>query len=182
MRESQRPQILDAGLRVAGSGQGATITLERVASEAGVTKPGLMYHFPNRDALMVALVEHAAIQLRRRMIDLLSTSLEMATVADRYRAYVQAAAEGENMRAEWALWFQSAFCPELQAAWTRQLEPWLSLPDGTPPWQRSRLMTARLAADGLWAAQASGVHKPSAADRSVILAQLIDLTRDGEAE
>jgi AcrR family transcriptional regulator len=68
-----------------------------------VTKPGLMYHFPNRDALMVALVEHEAIQLRRRMTNLLSTSLAMATVADRYRAYIQAAAEGENMRAEWAL-------------------------------------------------------------------------------
>jgi AcrR family transcriptional regulator len=141
-----------------------------------------MYHFPNRDALMVALVEYAAIQLRRRMIDLLSTSLEAATLADRYRAYIQAAADGENMRAEWALWFQSAYWPELQAAWTRQLEPWLVLPEGTPPGQRGRLMTARLAADGLWAAQASGVLKPSAADRALILAQLIDLTRDGKAE
>ncbi|MBT2565188.1 TetR family transcriptional regulator [Arthrobacter sp. ISL-85] len=182
MRESQRPRILDAGLRVAGSDQGATITLERVASEAGITKPGLMYHFPNREALMVALVEHAAHQLRRRMIDLLGASPERATVADRYRAYIQAAAQGENMRAEWALWFQSAYWPELQAAWTGPLERWLSLPEGMPPGQRSRLMTARLAADGLWAAQASGVLRPSAADRSVILAQLIDLVREGEAE
>jgi AcrR family transcriptional regulator len=62
-----------------------------------------MYHFPNRDALMVALVEHEAIQLRRRMTNLLSTSLAMATVADRYRAYIQAAAEGENMRGMGAL-------------------------------------------------------------------------------
>jgi AcrR family transcriptional regulator len=123
-----------------------------------------MYHFPNRDALMVALVDHEAIQLRRRMTNLLSTSLEMATVADRYRAYIQAAAEGENMRAEWTLWFQSAYWPELQATWTRHLEPWLSVPDRTPAGQRTRLLTARLAADGLWAAEASGVLRPSTAD------------------
>lgn len=40
--------------------EGGSITLARVAREAGLTKPGLMYHFATRDALMQAIVEHAA--------------------------------------------------------------------------------------------------------------------------
>ena len=163
---------------MAASSQGAAITLDAVASEAGVTKPGLMYHFPNRDALMVALVEYAACQLERRMADLLGEG--DATVAARYRSYIKAAANGRNMRAEWALWFHSAYKAELQEAWARHLDPWLEIPEGTPPEQRARLATARLAADGLWAAQASGVSAPDPAERALILASILDLISEGD--
>ncbi|MFJ6027189.1 TetR/AcrR family transcriptional regulator [Pseudarthrobacter sp. NPDC092424] len=180
MRENQRPQILEAGLRVAARSQGAAITLDAVASEAGVTKPGLMYHFPNRDALMAALVQYAACQLERRMAALLGGG--DATVKQRYRSYIHAAAEGQNMRAEWVLWFHSAYRPELQEAWARHLDPWLSIPEGTPPGLRARLMTARLAADGLWAAQASGVAAPDEADRAAILGHILGLVGEAGAE
>lgn len=180
VRESQRPRILEAGLRVAARNEGAAITLDAVASEAGVTKPGLMYHFPNRDALMAALVAYAAGQLERRMIELLGN--REATVSERYRSYICAAADGQNMRAEWALWFHSAFRAELQGAWARHLDPWLSIPDGTPSARRTRLLTARLAADGLWAAQASGVAAPSGADRAVIVTHILGLIDEGDAE
>jgi AcrR family transcriptional regulator len=180
VRESQRPRILEAGLRVAARSQGSTITLDAVASEAGVTKPGLMYHFPNRDALMAALVEYAASQLERRMAGLLGQRAN--SVTERYRAYIQAAADGQNMRAEWALWFHSAYSAELQDAWARHLDPWLSIPDGTPPHQRARLITARLAADGLWAAQASGVAAPSAHDQALIVSHILGLVPEGGAQ
>jgi len=171
---------LEAGLRVAGRVEGATITLEGVASEAGVTKPGLMYHFPNREALMVALVDHAAAQLVRRMTALLKKDPNVATPGERYSAYITAAADGENSRAEWVLWFESSYRPELQVAWARHLEPWLELPDGIPVAQRARFHTARLAADGLWGAQASGVLAPEAGDRAQILAHITGLLHEGE--
>jgi AcrR family transcriptional regulator len=177
VRESQRPHILEAGLRVAARNQGAAITLDAVASEAGVTKPGLMYHFPSRDALMVALVEYAACQLERRMAALLGGS--EGTVEERYRSYVQAAADGQNMRAEWALWFHSSCRAELQEAWSRHLDRWLVIPEGTPPARRARLLTARLAADGLWAAQASGVGAPGKADAAAIVAHILGLIGEG---
>jgi AcrR family transcriptional regulator len=180
VRESQRPRILEAGLRVAARSQGAAITLDSVAAEAGVTKPGLMYHFPNRDALMAALVEYAAGQLERRMTELLGK--REATVSERYRSYIQAAADGQNMRAEWALWFHSTYRAELREAWGRHLDPWLLIPEETPPAQRTRLLTARLAADGLWAAQASGVAAPGEADRAVIVTHILGLIDVGGAE
>lgn len=165
---------------MAARSQGTALTLNAVALEAGVTKPGLMYHFPNRDALMAALVQYAACQLERRMAALLGKG--EATVSDRYRSYIHAAAEGESMRAEWALWFHSAYSPELQEAWARHLDPWLSIPDGTPPGLRARLMTARLAADGLWAAQASGVGAPGEADRAAVLSHILGLVGEAGVE
>jgi AcrR family transcriptional regulator len=183
MRESQRPQILEAGIRLVGGSRSATITLEGVAAEAGVTKAGLMYHFPSRDALMLALVEYAALQVGGRIATRLGKSAEASTVRDRYRAYLEVVAQGQNMRAEWALWFQSAYRPELQTAWTRHLEPWLRLPEEMPLSQRAQLIAARLAADGLWAARASGVLAPSGADGAAVAAHLVDLIeRTGESE
>jgi AcrR family transcriptional regulator len=180
VRESQRPQILEAGLRVASRSQGAALTLDAVATEAGVTKPGLMYHFPNRDALMTALVEYAACHMGQRMIELLGK--REASVAERYRSYVRSAAEGQNMRAEWALWFHSAYREELQEAWARHLDPWLLIPEGPPPARRTRLITARLAADGLWAAEASGVGAPNEADRAAIVRHILGLIDDGGSQ
>ncbi|MFJ4261667.1 TetR/AcrR family transcriptional regulator [Paenarthrobacter nicotinovorans] len=177
MRENQRPRILDAGLRVAGTLEGAAITLDKVAREAGVSKPGLMYHFPTRDALMSGLVEHAALQVIQRMSRFLATEPQKASLTERYAAYIKTAAEGQNARAEWALWSHSAYIPQLQEAWKRHLGPMLDLPPETPHEQRIRLNTARLAAEGLWAAQASGVLAPNEGDRKAVVAHLLALTQ-----
>ena len=63
MAASARERILTAAKTLAESHdsvQGVTISLESVALQAGITKPGLMYHFPSKEALMVGLVDHAA--------------------------------------------------------------------------------------------------------------------------
>src|SRR5690625_1868219 len=63
MATSARERILTAAKTLAESHdsvQGVTISLESVALQAGITKPGLMYHFPSKEALMLGLVDHAA--------------------------------------------------------------------------------------------------------------------------
>jgi hypothetical protein len=35
-----------------------TSPTSRWATEAGLTEAGLMYHFPSKDAMMVAVIEH----------------------------------------------------------------------------------------------------------------------------
>ncbi|WP_133742048.1 TetR/AcrR family transcriptional regulator [Actinorugispora endophytica] len=55
-----RDRILDA-LQEILIGQGsAAVTLEAVASEAGVSKGGLLYHFPSKEAMMTGLVRRLA--------------------------------------------------------------------------------------------------------------------------
>lgn len=57
MAAGTRDRILDALETLLLSGGNAGITLEAVAAEAGVSKGGLLYHFPGKEALLVGAVE-----------------------------------------------------------------------------------------------------------------------------
>ncbi len=55
-----RHRILDGALELLRAEGGGTITLDATAKQVGLTKPGLMYHFPTKEALMLAVVDHVA--------------------------------------------------------------------------------------------------------------------------
>lgn len=56
-RASSRQKILQAAEGVVARDGGANLTLDAVAREAGVSKGGLLYHFPSKDALLSAILE-----------------------------------------------------------------------------------------------------------------------------
>lgn len=58
-RPSQRDRVLDAYLDHVVTSGPETVTLEGVAREAGVSKGGLLYHFPSKDALLDGLLDRA---------------------------------------------------------------------------------------------------------------------------
>ena len=62
MRPSNRSKILDAAVRVIHRDGVTGITFDSVAAESGVTRGGMMYHFPSREALVQALHQHLAEQ------------------------------------------------------------------------------------------------------------------------
>lgn len=55
-RPSVRPRLLDAAAQRVLVGGLEELTLAQVATDAGVSKGGLLYHFPTRAALLEALV------------------------------------------------------------------------------------------------------------------------------
>lgn len=169
MRPSQRTAILDAALRLVGAEEGADITLEAVARESGMTKPGLMYHFPTKDALMRAVVDHQAGRWEAKMLDALGMPFEESTPAQRILAYVQVASTGQLARSDFAIFTQAGYRPAYAQVWVERLARWFDLPSGMPSDERARLTTARLAADGLWAADATGVFSPEAVDREAVV-------------
>jgi AcrR family transcriptional regulator len=175
VRQSSKNAILDAALAVVSVPDGADITLDAVARQAGLTKPGLMYHFPTREALLLAIVEHAA----GRMEDAMRASgvtLETSTAAERIRAYARITTCGDISRAEYAIFTEAAYRPALTAPWTARMAAWFALPDDLPADERARLTLARLAADGLWAAAATGVFPPEPRDHEAVLALIDNLT------
>jgi AcrR family transcriptional regulator len=179
MRPSQRTALLDAALRLLREPDGADITLDAVAREAGVTKPGLMYHFPSREALLLAIVDHAAACLEQAMAEILGGPPADATPAERIRAYAEVAARGSDSRAEYAVYTEAAYRPSLSGPWLERLTRWLELPAGLDARTRAALTVARLAADGLWAAEATGVFPPRPEDRAAVLALIRSLTDEG---
>ena len=55
-RTDTRERILRAAMKVAARQGSGNVSLDAVAAEAGVSKGGLLYHFPNKIALMRGIV------------------------------------------------------------------------------------------------------------------------------
>ena len=55
-RASSRESIIDAAEKVVAEAGAGHLTLDAVAAKAKVSKGGLMYHFPSKDALLRAMV------------------------------------------------------------------------------------------------------------------------------
>ena len=60
-RKSSREKILDAAAELVAEIGAGRLTLEAVAEKAGLSKGGLLYNFPSKDALLQAMIQ--------RMID-----------------------------------------------------------------------------------------------------------------
>ncbi|MGA6204310.1 TetR family transcriptional regulator [Nocardia testacea] len=56
-KERTRLAVLEAAERMFAE-RGARVSLSDIATAAGVTKGGLMHHFPNRGALLAGVTEH----------------------------------------------------------------------------------------------------------------------------
>ena len=52
-----RDRILDAAEQLVADQGASKLTLDAVAQAAGVSKGGLLYHYPNKDALLAAMIE-----------------------------------------------------------------------------------------------------------------------------
>lgn len=69
-----RDRILDAAEARLLSGGPRALVLDQVAADAGVSKGGLLYHFPSKEALVAGLCE--------RMFDGFESTLASLTEAD----------------------------------------------------------------------------------------------------
>ncbi|SDC21418.1 transcriptional regulator, TetR family [Pelagirhabdus alkalitolerans] len=60
VKKSRQIDILNAASRIVEEKGIFNFTLESVAKEAGISKGGLLYHFPSKQALVEGMVEHLA--------------------------------------------------------------------------------------------------------------------------
>ena len=159
MAHDGRMRILEAAKALAESHdsvQGVTISLESVAQKAGLTKPGLMYHFPSKEALMLGLVDHAAEEWAQRLRTHTGHASEELTSFERHRAYVTVATTAEVSRADYWIFSDALYHPKLSRAWSEHLGPWFDT-TGLDERAVSLLTAARFCADGAWMSEATGV-------------------------
>jgi AcrR family transcriptional regulator len=172
-RPSQRTSILDAGLSLLRDG--GAISLDSVARAAGVTKPGLMYHFATKEALVSALVEHRLDDCERELEELLSEPGARASFKDRVAAYVRWAVSYEHDAADLLMLTDPRLRDRMTERWSERLRPWLEVPASVPDPDRARLIAVRLIADGCWFADVTGILPVPAGDRAALLAAALDL-------
>lgn len=69
--EQRRKELLDAALRIVVRDGHAAVTMEAVATAAGVTKPVVYGVFPNRETLLSALLEREQAAALEQLVGLL---------------------------------------------------------------------------------------------------------------
>lgn len=175
MRTSSRASILDAAIRVVNRDGLTAVTFESVATEAGVTRGGMLYHFVSRDALVQAINQHLAEQWEASLVKYAGKPFEETTQDERHVAYVRNSANGAT-RAELLFLLEFSGNPELAAPWDSIIERWAAPePRALDEPQAMVRFIARLAADGLWSHAFISNRSMSAAARQRVTAAVADL-------
>lgn len=170
--------ILDNAVTVLRRGE--SLTMDSVAREAGLTKPGVVHHFSTKEGLVRAVVDHIAERWER---DLTSRASEASTPIDRLRAYVDFALTGDFDQSDLVLFSDVRLRELLSEQWTVRLEPWFGDQIEGSPARRAAVRAARLIADGAWLNQALGIPVFDPDERRLvhnIALQLIEKENDND--
>lgn len=175
--EQVRNALLECAARMTAEQGLAHVSLEAVARAAGVTKGGLLHHFPNKNALIEAMFEKMVTELDQ-LIDEYMDRDEMAF--GRFtRAYVEAAFSdvSPDPADPWeALCMSSIIEPELQKRWSDWMVSRLKRHEATD--NDPMLEIVRMAADGALFAFLTKAHNSEFIfDAPGLRARLLALTR-----
>ncbi|GAA2232594.1 TetR/AcrR family transcriptional regulator [Herbiconiux moechotypicola] len=151
MRQNNRVKVLDAAIRVVEAHGVRGLTLEATAEEAGLTRGGMMYHFRDRDALLVALHEHLAQLWEQQLEQAAGKPAAEATPDERIAAYAIVTAS-DSAPAELALLLEGSKRPEFAGPWEEVQRRWTpTAAEAVADPAAFDRFVLRLAADGLWA-------------------------------
>jgi AcrR family transcriptional regulator len=174
-RAGTRDRILQAGYTIAGQSGVAAVTLDAVAARAGVSKGGLLYHFPSKEALVSGMVEG----LCRTFADLAAAAAraDPEPAGRSARAYLAASA-GELWQSDRWLALVGALVirPDLLDSWRAGVASGRAA-DEAEHADPVASAIVRLAADGLWLAGVLGLPAPDPQLHAAVLAELHQMTR-----
>lgn len=173
--DETRQSILQAAHDLIDEQGVSNLTLEAVAARAGVSKGGLLYHYPSKEDLIIAMVQTMIDQFRASMDMLLPNE---SGAGAWLRAYI---------RASFALnQTPTQIAPGVLAAMAnnpRLLEP---LREEDRAWQAQTLDAGidpvlatilRLATDGLWFADLLGLTSVDPSLREQVLQRMLRMTQ-----
>ena len=75
-RATRKVEILHAASKIVTERGIFNLTLEATALEAGISKGGLLYHFPSKEALVKGMVQHLAENYREKIANTVEESTE----------------------------------------------------------------------------------------------------------
>lgn len=176
-RPSARDAMLDAAETVVIEQGAARLTLDAVARAAAVSKGGLMYHFPSKDALLQALVTRAIE--RSHQARAAQRARLPAGHGQELLAYLQASVGDplDNDRVSRALLGVVTGNPQLMAPVREFYAARLKQLAREVPFERAALVY--LATEGLWLMELLDASPFSKSQRSRVLKQLRSLAVEG---
>ncbi|SJM56232.1 TetR/AcrR family transcriptional regulator [Gulosibacter sp. 10] len=166
--------ILEAARSVVQERGVTGLTFDAVSAASGVTRPGVMYHFPSRQALVLGVHRHLAELFERQLRERLGRVPEQASAEERLAAYVRTCAQVTS-RAELLFMLDAAADPAANEIWVELNNRWLPDPEsiGEGP-EAEFLFLVRLAADGLWMFEAAAGEPLTARQRDALMSALVE--------
>jgi AcrR family transcriptional regulator len=148
-KTSKRNLLLSAANQVVLEQGAAQLTLDAVATDAGVSKGGLLYHFPSKDALIAGMIQHSIESFERRLEEVYTS---LPDGHGRWlRAFVEASFEDDDISSNvfTAMLTAVANRPDLLQPLQSRLNQWMekATEDGVPP-EIAQLVIA--ATNGVW--------------------------------
>lgn len=167
--------ILDAANRIVHEQGVEHLTLELTAREAGISKGGLLYHFPSKEALIKGMIQY---YLERFSKDFKTAAeKEGPDTPGRWtRSYLYTTYNDNqgSPRMSSGLLAAIATNPALLSPVQRTFAEWVRLleQDGIDPVQA---MIVRLAIDGLWLVELFGLAAPDQEQHEKVLQALAEM-------
>ncbi len=174
-RTDTRQRLFTAAMKVVRERGVGRLTLDAVAQAAGVSKGGLLYHFPSKEALLVALTETVIAQFETAIAR--EAEADPGAAAGRWvRAYARASLSLSRAELDLtaALLAAAGTDPALLAPWRAAFARWQAgiVADGLDP---ATATLVRLAVDGLWLADLLGLAPLDATLRGQVASELLRL-------
>lgn len=166
-----KPEILDAALGVLRAGD--ALTIDAVARQAGLTKPGVVHHFPTKEALTFAVLDHL---LGRWDDELTRRAGPEADDTERLRAYVEHTLLGEMDTADLALFADPKLREKLSVRWAQRMDAWFGRLD------HPQATAVRFLADGAWIDRCLGLLPQDRGQRAAVLEIALSLLEMKEAD
>lgn len=176
-----RQRLLAGASRVIRRDGAARLTLDAVAAEVGVSKGGVLYHFPTKDALIEALVDSVC--------DAFEADLDRELAKETpgkpgraLRAYVRAATTPDPAPELTAgLMAALANDPTVLERMRERFVRWQerALEDSDDP---ALATIVRLAADTLWLTESLGFATPQGSLRSQVVRRLMELAGESSPD
>lgn len=173
--EQTRARIRVAAAKVIERDGAGHLTLEKVAAEADLSKGGLLYHYPSKDALLQGLLDHL-LENRAGLVDASAEGVSDATLLNSLIDADFDLPKDERIMAQ-GLIAASAENPELIAPAQRHVEA-VFAQLGNSNATASSARTIFLASQGLQFLELLGLLSLSTAERNEIRRHLKALTEE----
>jgi len=171
-----RQQLLEVAARLSFEQGAAGVTLDAVSQAAGVSKGGLLHHFPNKMALLDGLFDDLIGKLDQTIAEeMRNDPVAHGRFTRAYLSSVFALQDEADAQGWQVLTIALLSEPHLRARWRQWVADRAGEHGGTD--SSTGCLLARLAADGLWLADILRSHEIDPATRQLMRAQLIDLSQ-----
>ncbi|AXR73919.1 MULTISPECIES: TetR/AcrR family transcriptional regulator [Auritidibacter] len=151
MRPSKKTKIIRTAIDLIEAGSLDSVSYDALAQSSGLSKSGIIYHFPSREEMMRAVHQYMADQWEAELEAAGGGPAEQLTGSQRLRAVVVSLRRSAT-KTELLLEIDARSNPELAAIWQAVDQRWVPSPAeidsaGTLGLERFLVL---LMADGLW--------------------------------